>query len=356
MKKHWGAVALCAVLLVTGCSGGKKEAEPTDPDRQEEQQPEEPPEPETDPYEGMAKNPLTGLYVEETVAQKRPVAVMINNLHKALPQSGIGQADVIYECLAEGDITRLVAVFQTLSGDKIGPVRSARDYYTYFALDNDAVYIHHGGSEGGYAAIRNRDLDDLDGMSDTTAFWRDKQRMNTPGMYEHSSYISADGVYQSCENHGYRMTEEAGYEGMFTFRDEVTELSSGTAASTIKIHYSDYQVGEFYYQPETGVYERWQSGSPQIDDQTGETLTCTNILIQMADMRVIDDAGRRDVDLVGSGTGYYITGGKCMAVTWKKANYYTPTAWYGDDGNGLTLNPGKTWVCVHATGGALTME
>lgn len=355
MKKKLGVLCLCACLLLVGCSSGKDTVEETPGTENTEETTEEEPE-EVDPYAGMAKNPLTGLYIPEEEAANRPLAVMINNLHKALPQSGIAEADIIYECLAEGEITRLVAIFQTMTGEKIGPVRSARNYYTYFALDNDAVYIHHGGSDGGYAAIRNRDVDSLDGMNDTTAFWRDQQRMNMAGMYEHSSYISAEGVYESCADHGYTMTEEAGYQGMFQFYDEETEPMSGTAASTVKVHYSDYQVGEFYYDATTGQYERWQSGSPQIDDQTGETLTFKNILIQSVNMRVIDDAGRRDVDLVGSGTGYYITEGKCIAITWEKPNYYTPTTWYGDDGNELVLNPGKTWVCVHAVGGEITME
>ena len=333
-----------AVLVFGGCS--KKAEEPGEKEEIEEMQ-EEPKEDLT----GKDINPLTGLYIDETAAHRRPVAVTINNLHKALPQSGIAQADLYYETLAEGEITRIVALFQDFDAEKIGPVRSARDYFTYFALDNDAVYIHHGGSETGYAAIANRDVDDIDGMVDA-AFWRDKERVNQPGMYEHSSYTNAENIFASWEKKGYREDVKEGLRGMFSFLEEDTDLAGDKTALDVSLPYSSYQVSQFQYLPEEKLYERYQTGEPQIDDQTGETLKVKNVIIQYANMRVIDSAGRRDIDLVGSGSGVYITNGKAVDITWSKEKYNTPTKWFDSEGKELKLNKGKTWICVYPNGGA----
>lgn len=298
----------------------------------------------------MAINPLTGLYIVKEAASRRPVAVMINNLHKALPQSGIGQADILYEALAEGEITRIEAIYQDFDAEKIGPVRSARDYFTYFALDNDAIYVHHGGSEGGYLAIRKRGVDNIDGMVDS-AFWRDKTRVNQPGMYEHSSYTNAEKILESWDNRGYRKNKEEGSKPMLLFNNEDSIIENGLQASRVVIPYSGYQVSEFKYNNETKEYERYQSGMPHIDELTGQCITVKNVLIQIAPTKVIDSAGRRSIGLVGSGKGYYITNGKAENITWNKSNGTSTTQWFHESGNELRVNKGKTFICIYSEGG-----
>jgi len=122
-------------------------------------------------------DPLTGLPTEKPVVNCRPVAVVINNHHKALPQSGIGQAAICYEVLAEGNITRIVAVFHDFDAQKIGPVRSARPYLLEFAADYDAIFVHHGGSPRGYDLIEESGIADLDAMRLSEPFWRDPERV-----------------------------------------------------------------------------------------------------------------------------------------------------------------------------------
>ena len=291
-----------------GCGKEKKtESEAIQSKTEAEEVKEREPAEEEPSLEGLAVNPLTGLYIDEEAAKRRPFAVMINNLHKALPQSGIGQADLYYETLAEGEITRIVAVFQDFDAEKIGPVRSARDYFTYFALDNDAFYIHHGGSSTGYGAIRSRGVDNLDGMSDN-AFWRDKVRLNTPGMYEHSSYTDADGLLASVTAKGYRTERDDQNTPMFHFYEEDTALGGAALeAEDVVIPYSSYQISEFIYDADTRLYTRIQSGEEQIDDLTGQAVTVKNVIIQQAEISVIpgDDAGRRKVELIDSGEGCF---------------------------------------------------
>ena len=306
--------------------------------------------------EGMELSRITGEYIKEESVNRVPFAITINNLHKALPQSGIGQASLYYETLAEGEITRIIAIFEDFDAKKIGPIRSARDYFTYFALDNGAVYVHHGGSDGGYAAIRNRGLANIDGMVDSS-FWRDQIRVNAPGMYEHSSYSSAEELIQSAMGKKFDMTVKT--VPMFSFYDTETALGGeALTAKTVTLPYSSYQVSDFTYDEKDRLYYRSQSGKPQIDELTGETVTVKNIIIQETEVSVIpgDDQGRRNVKLVGSGNGVLITNGKARVITWEKIDYKTPTKWYDEKGNELKINPGKTWICIFPTYLDYTLE
>ena len=351
--------AVCVGVAFSAAACGKKE-EPVSEAAvsavvsQIEEEPEAEVIEEKDELEGKAPSHFTGEYIDEELVNLRPFAVTINNLHKALPQSGIGQADILYEAPAEGEITRIVAVFQNFDAEKIGPVRSARDYFTYFALDNDAVYVHHGGSPTGYAAIKNRGIDNIDGMKDS-AFWRDQQRLSQAGMYEHSSYTDAQGLKESAESKGYR--NEYSAEPMFSFYEEETDVE-GERAPVITIPYSSYQISQFVYNTETKLYERYQSDKAQIDELTGEVVSVKNVIIQEAETYVIagDDAGRREVSLVGSGKGVMASMGSVQPITWSKEKYNTPTKWYDKDGNELTLNCGKTWICVCPIGESYTFE
>jgi len=303
---------------------------------------------------GLALRPFKGGYIDEELGNLRPYAITINNNHKALPQSGISQADIMYEVPAEGEITRMVGIFQNFDAEKIGPVRSARDYFTYFALDNDAIYVHHGGSPTGYAAIKNRGINDIDGMNDS-AFWRDQKRLNTAGMYEHSSYTDAEGIKASAESKGFVRDYNA--EPMFDFYEEETKIG-GERAPLVTIPYSYYQVSQFVFNPETGLYERYQTDKPQIDDQTGEVVTAKNVIIQEAEIYIIpgDSEGRREVSLVGNGKGHLVTMGSVQPVTWQKTAYNAPTQWFDAEGNKLKLNAGKTWICVCPIGEEYTFE
>ena len=349
------ALLLCSVLLLCGCQSPAAKTEPTQEieENVEEAQGEENAE-TVETHIGEAISPLTGLWVDQETVQKRPFAVVINNLHKALPQSGIGQADVMYEVLAEGEITRLVAIFQDPDAEKIGPVRSARDYFTYFALDHDAIFVHHGGSEGAYAAIPRRGVEALDGMTDR-AFWRDEARASEPGMYEHSSYTDAEGLVASAQRRGYDL--EMTKAPMFSFWME-NEKEAGVwlsakaqEATYVELPYSYDQISQFTYDEQTGLYFRAQSDEPQVDDQTGEQLSFTNVLIQQVETWNTGDAlGHRDMNLVGSGSGIYITQGKAVPIRWEKTAYDAPTQWMEEDGTKLLLQPGKTFLCVYPAG------
>ncbi len=313
-----------------------------------------PPTPTPEPTEditGKAKSKLTGLYIAEETASKRPYAVVVNNMKKALPQSGISQASIIYEVLAEGDITRLVAIFDEFSTEKLGPIRSARDYFLDFALDSDAVFVHHGGSPSGYSQISALKINNLDGMRDGNTFWRDPVRYNTPAMIEHSSYTDTSKILSGVAAKGYR-TEPQTDESMFNFYEKPASPKNGEYATVITVPFSQNYTSKFVYDEETKLYSKFERDNKHIDEENGEQLTVSNIIVQFVDMHVIqgDEAGRRSVKLVSSGDGYVITNGSYAKITWKKTSHNSPTEWFDENGEKLSLNKGRTWVCVYNGG------
>ncbi len=172
--KRYKVVLACvlASAVLFGC--GKKE-EPKEPEVKEEEpvQEEEPeeiveaevPDKEQIP-DGMVKSYLTGEYVSEAIGTRRPVAVMLNNIKKAVPQAGIANAGVVYEAPVEGGITRLMGIFEDYDNlTKIGSVRSCRDYYIYYALEFDAIYAHYGQAAYALPYLDLENVNNLSGLS-----------------------------------------------------------------------------------------------------------------------------------------------------------------------------------------------
>lgn len=358
MRKRYLLVLLLFILTLGGCKGKAEEvAGELPPEETPVAEPEPTPEPpaeilpEQEDLSNKRPSTLTGEYIDMDVAARRPIAVVINNMKKSLPQSGISQAGIIYEVLAEGDITRLIAVFDEFDSEKIGTVRSARDYFIDFALNHDALFIHHGGSNSAYAALKSLKIDHLDGQFDDRAYWRDPVRFNTPGMYEHSSYTNAELILAEAERQGMRLElyEDSDWGWGWGFYPIEALPASSVKAQKITVPFSANYTTIFEYDESTKRYKKFLGESPHIDEETGEQLEVTNILIQFTKMHVIDgdEAGRRSVELVGSGDGYVITGGEYAPVTWKKQTHQSPTHWYDEQGNKLRLNTGKTWICVY---------
>ncbi len=163
--------------------------------------------------------PLSGLPMGKEWVNRRPVAIMLNNLKEALPQLGQSQADVIYEVPAEGGITRMLAVYQSLDGvGKIGSIRSARPYYLELALGHDAIYIHAGGSEDAYAKIRQWGVTALDGVNgpymsnseNGNLMWRDPERRKSYSL-EHTVVTTGTSIIERLPTYGLRLEHEDGY-------------------------------------------------------------------------------------------------------------------------------------------------
>ena len=253
-------LAIGLMLSLAGC--GEKKKEETPPQQTETTEsapaPAPQPEPEPEPEVPAAINPLTGLPMEPEYENRRPVAVMFNNLKAAQPQLGVSRADIIYEIPAEGGVTRMLGLFQTLEGvENLGSIRSTRPYYLEAALGHDAILVHAGASPDAYSNIKNWGVANIDGVnggpSQDVVFWRDAQRKQTAG-YEHSLLTSGERIQSYLDGGKYRTEHQAGYTYSQPFAEDGTPVE-GNPADRFKLAFTNYKTGVFEYDPETMLYK-----------------------------------------------------------------------------------------------------
>lgn len=371
-----GAVLL---LLLGGCIGDTAEITPVPPSlpplppRTEAPvlTPEPTPTPEETlpPEDDVPRNPLTGLPIGEEWLSRRPVAIMLNNLKQALPQQGQSQADIIYECLEEGGITRMMGVYQSLDGvGVIGSIRSARTYYLEMALGHDAIFIHAGGSdeaatEDAYGKIRAWGVTSLDGvrgpyMSTTEGaglMWRDPTRRRVNGSV-HSVVTTGEKLKETLPTLSIRQEHEEGWQYEMAFADDGTP-QGGEAAQVITVPFSSYKTGVFRYDAESGLYLAEEYGEAYIDGNTGEQVGVTNVVILRADCKNTGDSyGHIKVNLSGSGTGYFACGGKWIDLTWEKESPSGQFYYKDESGEPIVFGRGRTYVCIVPTESAVVFE
>ncbi|MGN1122326.1 MAG: DUF3048 domain-containing protein, partial [Eubacteriales bacterium] len=174
------------------------------------------------PDQPVYLNKLTGLATTEELADIRPVAIMINNIKQATPQQGIINADIMYEILAEGGITRLLCLFTDYANlPETGSIRSSRDYYIDIADAHDAIYVHCGGSPAAYETLAARKTDNMDGIYFNTPFYRNEWRKKNMGM-EHSMMTTGERLVQGIEQKGYRTTSDAAQP--LSFKTKVSDM------------------------------------------------------------------------------------------------------------------------------------
>lgn len=302
-------------------------------------------------HDGMIKSKLTGEWVEEAVGNRRPVAVMLNNIKEAIPQSAIEAADIVYEAPVEGGITRLMGIYENFDElDKIGSVRSCRLYYCYFAKEFDAVYVHWGQAIYAQELLNSSNIDNLNGLElEGSTFFRSSDRVAP-----HNGYTSGERLLAGIEKKGYRTDYSSDFKTKFTFANEKVTLSNGMTANKVTPGYTGNKPW-FEYQESDGLYYRYQYGDKQIDKETNRQIAYKNIIMQTVDYYDYGD-GYYYIYTTGSGSGKYITNGKAIDITWKKDSEFGVTKYYDTSGNEITLNPGKTWVCIIQNPGNISIE
>lgn len=306
------------------------------------------PEPDIGPdtledYEGMMRSTLSGLWVPIEIGIKRPYAIQFSNYKTVRNQWGIGQADIVYEALVEGGITRLLAIGESFSGDRIGSVRSSRHYFVSFADEYDPIYIHYGKTKYAVSKLKELGLDNLDGETGigTTVFYRDKT-MKAP----HNAFTSLDMILAGIKQKKYETDHGQDFEAHYTFYEEDTDITVGSPCSNISIKYPNNKP-YFTYNLEDKQYLRYQFGEIHKDSNTGEQLSFKNIIVQFVKEWDIDKNGYQTMELENAeGSGYYITNGKMMDITWKKNEKNKWMRYYDSTGEELKLNPGKTFIAV----------
>lgn len=349
-------LAAMAAMVFVGC--GKKE-DPVTETVAEEPVAEEPPaeEPEAEPVaeepeeevipEGKVKDQTTNEWIDEALENQRPIAVMFNNIIDAVPQTSISKAGVVYEAPVEGNLTRLMGIIKDYEGlEKIGSIRSCRAYYVYWALEWNSIYCHFGGPELYVKdVLARKDVHNLNGLQlDGSTYYRSKDR-KAP----HNAYTSGDRIVSALGQFKYEREYNDSYTGahyLFADKSDPVTLENGIDATYVA---PGYPINKpwFEYNEEDGLYYRFQYGKEHIDDLDGNQLAYKNIIIQNTTHEKLDAKDYLAFHFNDSGkTGYYITNGKAIEITWEKTNDLEPTRYYDKNGGEIILNTGKTWVCI----------
>lgn len=284
--------------------------------------------------------PLTGMKAEKQV-ENRAIGIMVNNHTRARPQTGLSKADIVFEILAEGQITRFLALFQSELPDVVGPVRSAREYYFELANGYNALYVYHGAANFVNDMIKERGIEHLNGSlydNDGHLFKRESFR-KAP----HNSYVQVGAIYDVAKSKDYAV-EATDKPLPFLGEDEIKSIS-GDPASHIEIVYSDkpIEIVEYDYDSEAGRYTRYNDREQTVELNSNEPIQTDNIFIVEAEHKVFDDKGRREIDLTSGGDGYLIQQGKIQQVSWKNQDgRIIPVK----GGKPIGFVPGKTWINV----------
>ncbi|MFA4937080.1 MAG: DUF3048 domain-containing protein [Patescibacteria group bacterium] len=290
---------------------------------------------------------LTGEGVTQEVAERRPLAVMIENFYTVRPQSGLSFADLVWEAPTEGGVTRFLAVFQKGLPSRIGPVRSARSYFIDWARELEAFYAHSGGSDDALDELARgvENLQDVNEFSNEQAFWRDDREARP-----HNLYTAAESFYTYAENRNWRTINDPS-PWQFVNSDNLTSVPRliMEQAKEILVPYFPLEYDVLWkYQVGDGVYERWMDNKPHQDRITGGTLQAKNVIVMFTDVVPIprDPRLRVNITTVGSGTAYLFVNGVVYKGLWQKKSLESRTEFVDAGGNFLPLNPGVTWISV----------
>lgn len=287
------------------------------------------------------------LKIIDEKSNSRPIAIMINNHPKAVPNhAGLQDAYLIYEIIVEGGYTRMMAIFKDKSTEKIGSVRSSRHYFLDYAMENDAIYVHYGWSPKAQSDIGTYSINNINGLYDN-AFWRDTS-LNVA--YEHTAFTSIEKIKQIISKRGYRNTSDVKSVLNYSIKPvDISTKEDSIVANSVTIPYSNYQTTSYKYDAETKLYKRFINNNEHIDAVTKKQYTAKNIIIQKIANYSMDSYGRQDMNNVGNGEGYFITNGYAIPITWSKNSRQEQTIYKYIDGNIIDVNDGNTYIQIQPT-------
>jgi hypothetical protein len=290
-------------------------------------------------------NPLSGLKVEESMAKRHPLGVVIENHPDARPQSGLDKAEIVYEAITEGGITRLMAIYGPQDAKELGPVRSARTFFVTWIQEYDGYFAYAGQSKDGGAQII---ADKVKALRHTQGYF---ERQPKPGIaLEHTLYTTTKGLYELAEKKGYSKT--ASFTSL-KFKDDAKQEDRGNQDKiTVPFSTPAYQV-DWLYDRTQNIYKRLMAGKAHKDKKSGKQLTAKNIIVMTVNRSYIasfpGDPTAKGVwrfDLIGSGKAKVIRDGKAIDATWKKSSTKDRTKFYDSSGAEIKFNRGVFWYEV----------
>ncbi len=306
------------------------------------------------------KMPIT-IYVDkpkvkiiDVNSNSRPIAVSINNNHAAWPQAGLQDAYLSYELIAEGGITRILAFFKDTNTEKIGSVRSARHYFLDYVLENDAIFVHYGHSPQALSDIKSLGINNINGMYDASAFYRDKTLKRAS---EHTAFTTMEKIKKAIKSKGYRTETDKGTLLKYSaVNKDYSKDETSKVANNVSITYSDYQTTSYVYDKENKVYKMYMSKEEHNDLVTKKQYTVKNIITYQVENSSIDKKGRQNLYNTGKGEGYFISNGIATKIKWSKVSRSAKTKYTLMDGTELVVNDGNTWIHIQPKNKTLSIE
>lgn len=276
-------------------------------------------------------------------SNSRVYAVSINNNHNSWPHAGLQEAYLVYELIAEGGITRILAFYKDVNLEKIGSVRSARNYFLDYVLENDAIFVHYGHSPQALSDIKEYGVDNINGINNSGAFFRDKTINKA---FEHTAFTSTKLINQYIDKFNYRKTSSVNLLKYSPYEISYENDKTLTNAEEVVIKYSNYTNTKYVYDKENKNYIQYMSDVLQKDAVSNKEYRVKNIITYKVENKLIDSKGRQDLKNVGSGEGYYISNGNAIKIKWEKKSRKDRTVYYDSYGKELVLNDGNTWIHI----------
>jgi hypothetical protein len=245
----------------------------------------------------------------------------------------------------------MLAIFSDLSNvGAIGSMRSARPYYIELAMTYDAIFVHAGGSEQAYSDISVKHVNNMDGVRGAYGgeiFYREPSRQQHG--IEHSLFTTGERILKYTPILGYEQEHQApDFDYGLTF-DPDLKLTGASPASSVEVSFGGLKTTSFTYNS-NGCYTGAQFGSTYIDGNTGEAVQFKNLMVLYAQSRVLDDAGRRSVELTGTGKGLFFCNGEKVDITWTRGGSGELFRYYLEDGSPLTFGVGRSYIAIVPTG------
>ncbi len=308
------------------------------------------PAPEPEPEQKFYSQ-LTGLETTEALSNKVLTAVMIENSVDARPQAGLEEAGVVFEAIAEGGITRFMAVYQETEPERIGPIRSARPYYVEWAAGLDAAYAHSGGSGKALSLIQKLGVMDLDHGKESSYFERVSNRFAPHNVYTDmkrlDSFKSDKGYKKSDFTPFARIQESEADEKETTIDDaEAAETTAKNKKATeIEMDISSPLYNTSYtYDEESNAYKRSMASRKHVDEVSGKQITPSVVVAMYTDYSIDPNGIHSVYRTSGTGTAIVFQNGEVIEAKWSKKSQKEPLRLLTKDNEPLELVPGQTWI------------
>lgn len=294
-----------------------------------------PPEPEPEPEPVRYYSKLGGQELPAELPENTNVtAIMMENTPMSRPQSGLKEAEVVFESIAEYEVTRFIALYQANKPQLVGPVRSLRMHYLDWVAAFSSSIAHIGGSKASLDEVRNGKYKDIDQFFNSAAYWRASDR-SAP----HNVYTSFKNLDELNQSKGYLTSDFTA----FLRKEDGTEIGN-VKKITVDITTDNYDL-VYNYNASSNSWDRnYGNGQPHLDREAGQISPKVVVILKVNEKTVMEDGQREQITTTGDGEALIFQDGKMTSCKWQKLSRTAQIEFYDLDGSQISLNRGQTWI------------